>query len=133
MLATWTIRDLAAVAVAGAVGSVARYLVSGLATSVVGPAWPAGTLAVNVLGSLAMGLLMQLGLDADVLPRELRLALTVGFLGAFTTFSAFSYETVRALESGAWTTAATSVAANLALCLAATWAGLALGRLWVSG
>ncbi len=125
-------RELVWIALAGAIGALSRY---GLSTFVHrrfgdGMAW--GTLTVNVLGSLVLGLIVQVGLSSDVLPKGARLALTVGFLGAFTTFSTFSYETFRYLENGSWGTAAANVFGNLVPGLLAVWAGMALGRLLVA-
>jgi CrcB protein len=126
-------RDLLWIALAGALGALSRY---GLSTFIHrrfgdGMAW--GTLTVNVLGSLALGLIVQIGLSSDALPKGARLALTVGFLGAFTTFSTFSYETFRYLDNGSWGTALVNVLANLIPGLLAVWAGMALGRLLVAG
>ncbi len=124
-------KDVALLAVGGALGSVSRYGVSSLATRLGGTDFPYGTLAVNVLGSAVIGLLMHLVLTQPGFPREVRLAVVVGFLGAFTTFSTFSYETTRALEAGQLGLAGVNIATNVLLCVGATVAGLAVGRaLW---
>lgn len=101
------------VALGGATGSVLRYLVSVLAIEVLGTAFPWGTLAVNVIGSAAIGLAGGLGIEGGW-----RLLLVTGLLGGFTTFSAFSLETGLLWER-AWWLAALYVAASLALGLAA--------------
>jgi CrcB protein len=113
------------VALGGAAGSVARYGVGVWAARLSGLAFPWGTLIVNVLGGLAMGVLA-----ARVGPTQesLRLALGVGVLGGFTTFSAFSLETVRLIEQGP-ALATLYVAASLILSVGACWAGLTLGRI----
>ncbi|HEY1076048.1 MAG TPA: CrcB family protein, partial [Fontimonas sp.] len=95
-----------------------------------GPAFPLGTLIVNVVGSLLAGLLFVrlTELGSGVLDNTLRSLLAIGFLGAFTTFSAFSVETLQLLEKAGFATAAWNVLLNLVLCLAACAAGLWLGR-----
>lgn len=112
------------VALGGAVGSAARYGVGLAAARWLGLGFPWGTLAVNVIGGLAMGLLA-----ARVGPEQenLRLLLGVGLLGGFTTFSAFSLETVRLMQQ-APAHGALYVAASLILSVGACWAGLVLGR-----
>ena len=112
------------VALGGAAGAVARYGVSLGAARWLSAGFPWATLIVNVCGGMAMGLLIaRVGPDQE----SLRLALGVGFLGGFTTFSAFSLETVRLMEHQPGL-AALYVSASLILCVGACWAGLALGR-----
>lgn len=112
------------VALGGAVGSLARYGVGLAAARLLGLAFPWGTLIVNVAGGLAMG-----ALAARVGPEQenLRLLLGVGALGGFTTFSAFSLETVRLMQH-ANASAMLYVAASLGLSVGACWLGLVLGR-----
>ncbi len=112
------------VALGGALGSVARYGVGLAAARWLGLSFPWGTLAVNVIGGLAIGVLA-----ARVGPEQesVRLLLGVGLLGGFTTFSAFSLETVRLMQQ-APAHAALYVAASLILSVGACWVGLALGR-----
>jgi CrcB protein len=113
------------VALGGAVGSVARYGVGVAAARVLGLAFPWGTLTVNVIGGLAMGLLAaRVGPTAE----NTRLLLGVGLLGGFTTFSAFSLETVRLMEHHPGQ-AALYVAASLILGVGACWLGLTSGRI----
>lgn len=113
------------VAIGGAVGSVARYGVGVAAARWFGLGFPWGTLAVNVLGGLAIGVLA-----ARVGPEQenLRLALGVGLIGGFTTFSAFSLETVRLMAHQPGL-AALYVSASLVLSVGACWMGLTLGRI----
>jgi len=110
---------LAWVAVAGAAGVTARYAVGLLTPSL----W--ATLAVNVLGSLLLGLLVEVGRD---LPDAVRTAVGVGFLGGFTTFSTFSVQAVLEAEGGRVGTAALYVALSVALGIAAAAVGYGLGR-----
>jgi CrcB protein len=121
-------RTFLLICLAGALGSGARYALSEAARRTMGGPFAWGTLTVNVLGCLLAGLLMQLILTSDVVPQPLRLPLSVGFLGAFTTFSTFAHETFRYLEAGDWRLALTYVGAQLILGLAGVAAGVALGR-----
>ncbi len=117
---------LAAVALGGALGSVARYLaVNGLAAWL-GRAFPYGTLAVNVAGSFVMGLAMSLLVQRGLLGEPWRAGLMVGVLGGFTTFSAFAGETLLLAQQRP-ATALLNIGLHLALCLLAVWAGVKVG------
>jgi CrcB protein len=118
---------------AGAVGTGARYLISGWALAVLGTGFPFGTLTVNVAGSFLIGLVMQIGLATPLLSPTLRMTLTTGFIGGFTTYSTFNYETIRYVQDGAWRLALGNVAITLIACLAAGFAGIALGRTLFGG
>lgn len=120
--------DLLLLAMAGGLGTLCRYGMGELATKLWGEDFPWGTLTVNVLGSLAIGIAMHVALNSEAMSPRARLALVTGFCGAFTTFSTFSYETSRALSSGDYGTAALNVGLNLVLCLGATFGGFAIGR-----
>jgi CrcB protein len=113
---------------AGALGTGARYLISGWALAVLGAGFPYGTLAVNVVGSFLIGLVMQVGLATPLLSPTLRLTLTTGFIGGFTTYSTFNYETIRLVQDGAWKLAVGNVAITLVTCFTAGLCGIALGR-----
>jgi CrcB protein len=121
-------REIVALALAGAAGTLGRWALGGWAYKLLGERFAYGTLAVNVLGCLLLGLLMHLSLASDLVPEGWRVALGVGFLGAFTTFSTFGYETLSYAEQGAWSLALANVVANLVLGLAAIWLGAALAR-----
>ena len=114
-----------AIALGGAAGSVTRWALSSMSPP--DAAFPWATLAVNVGGSLLLGMLLGAAIVSQA-PDALRLALTVGFCGGFTTFSAFSAETVRLLQEGAWSRAGAYVVASVLLAVASTAAGLAIGR-----
>lgn len=116
------------VAIGGATGSVARYLTGLAMTRLLGPAFPWGTITVNIVGSFAIGILTELVARKLAAPMEMRLLLVVGFLGGFTTFSSFSLDTLALVERGAGLTAFGYVAASVILSLAAAFGGLALGR-----
>lgn len=122
-------RLILAVGMGGFVGAVARYLVGGWVQRLLPAAFPYGTLAVNLLGSLALGAVFELGTARGALDPQLRLVLGVGVLGAFTTFSTFSLETFNLLREGSLVLAGANVATNLLLCLAAVWLGIALVRM----
>jgi len=112
---------------------VSRFGLTQAAHRVMGAGFPYGTLIVNILGSMLIGYLMQVGFASEVIPRPWRLAVTVGFLGAFTTFSTFSYETAGYIQSGAWISALTNIATNMGLSILATMAGFLLGRITLGG
>jgi len=122
------VQVLAAVAAGGAVGAIGRYLVVSQVAAWAGHGFPYGTLTVNVLGSFAMGLLVELGALAWSPSQELRAFLTVGLLGAFTTFSAFSLETVLLYERGNLLLCAAYVIASVALSVGAFFLALQLVR-----
>jgi CrcB protein len=121
------------VSIAGVLGTLSRYGLSTFTQRLTGAGFPYGTLLVNLLGSFAIGFIMQLGLSTDVIPRSLRIAASIGFMGAFTTFSAFSYETVTYIQDGAWFLASLNIMLNLGLCLSATILGMAIGKITAGG
>ena len=121
-------QQLLAIAGGGAIGAVLRFGMSSNIYRVFGREFPYGTLAVNVLGSLLIGLVFILIVERSVLSAEWRPVIIIGFLGAFTTFSTFSIETLLLLESGELSRAALNVFLSVALCLGATWLGLVIGR-----
>lgn len=112
----------------GGLGCIARYLVSGWTYSLLGRALPYGTLMVNIGGSFLLGFLMTFGVRSTLLPAGLRVGLTVGFLGGFTTFSTFSYETLKLVEEGSMVQAGANVVLNLVICLVSVAAGVMLAR-----
>ena len=120
------------VAVGGGVGSVLRYLTSGVAARWHGLDFPYGTLIVNVTGSLLIGVVQALAEEATVLPEPARLFLSAGVMGGFTTYSAFSYETMRLIELDALGRALVNVVVTTLVCLSVCALGLAAGRSVVS-
>lgn len=117
------------VGVGGFVGSVCRYGLSGLLYRVLGDRFPYGTLAVNVLGCFSIGLFMTLFVGRWLVQPNLRLFLTIGILGGFTTFSTFSFETVELFKGGNVYLGCLNVVGSLFFCLGSTWAGSAVGKL----
>jgi CrcB protein len=116
------------VCLGGAAGSGARYLLSGWVGERLGAGFPWGTLSVNLVGSFALGALMEFAQTATWVSPTAQLALTVGVLGGFTTYSTFNYETLANLQQGAWGLAATNVGATVVGCLAAGFLGLVSAR-----
>ena len=121
-------QQLLAIAAGGALGAVLRFLMSSNIYRVLGRDFPYGTLAVNVLGSFVIGIAYILIVDRGSLSDEWRNVIIIGFLGAFTTFSTFSIETLTLLESGELSRAALNILLSVALCLLATWAGMLISR-----
>ncbi|MCC6208854.1 MAG: fluoride efflux transporter CrcB [Gammaproteobacteria bacterium] len=117
-----------AIAAGGAVGSVLRYWSSLGVHHLFGRGFPYGTLSVNVLGSLVIGVLYVLLVERSSLGAEWRALLITGFLGGFTTFSTFSLETALLLQQAEHLKAVLNIAASVAICLAATLIGLYAGR-----
>jgi len=113
---------------AGALGTGCRYLLTGWVPRIAGPVFPWGTLVVNVLGSFLLGLLMQLALSTELVSPDVRVVLGVGFLGGFTTYSSFNYETLRLLEERSWAFACGNIGGTLVGCLLAGFGGVALAR-----
>ncbi len=120
--------QLLAIAAGGAIGSVLRFLMSSGVYAVAGRGFPYGTLAVNVVGSLLMGLLTVVLIERMSLGPEWRAAILIGVLGGFTTFSSFSIETLNLIEAGAHAKAIANVLLSVVVCVGATWVGVVAGR-----
>jgi len=121
------------VCLGSALGGGARYLVAQGSAALLGAGFPYGTLAVNVGGSFLISLIMAVGLQSTLIPPTLRLFLTTGVMGGFTTYSTFNYETLEMLREGIWGLAGLNLALTVGLCLAAGLLGLAAGRLLTGG
>lgn len=93
-----------------------------------GRGFPYGTFAVNIIGAFLIGFLMETAVRSTAIPQNLRVALTIGFLGGLTTFSTFSYETFRLLEDGEFAVATINVLASVVVCLLCTWVGIVAAR-----
>lgn len=117
------------IGIGGFLGAVARYWLGGYIQSRYGGAFPLGTFVINVSGSLALGFLATAGFSTGALPPALRTAVAVGFLGAYTTFSTWSVETLRLVEAGSYLLAGLNVVGSAVAGLAGAWLGLVLGRL----
>lgn len=121
--------QIVVIAAGGAAGSLARFWVSTGVYALLGRGFPWGTLVVNVLGCFVMGLLAVLLLERSLMPPEVRSALMIGFLGAFTTFSTFSLETLNLIDQGEPIRALLNIVASVVLCLVACWGGIVAGRM----
>jgi len=121
------VRSVLLVALGGALGSVARWGLSGLVQRWTGSPLPWGTFVVNAIGSLAIGFVTALALERALVAPGTRLFIITGVLGGFTTFSAFSYETFALLREGQWLAAAGYSLGSLVLGVAAVVAGYGLG------
>ena len=120
-----------AVAVGGALGSVTRFWLTGVVMTLTGPRFPWGTLLINVLGSFVIGLVAGLTLVPERigLHPDLRIFLMTGVCGGFTTFSAFSLQTLELLQNGDVVPAMGYAVGSVILCVIATYCGWAFGRL----
>ncbi|EGM70139.1 fluoride efflux transporter CrcB [Shewanella sp. HN-41] len=114
--------NLLLVALGGSIGAVFRYLISIFMIQVFGSSFPFGTLLVNVIGSFFMGVIYALGQMSHISP-ELKALIGVGLLGALTTFSTFSNETLLLMQEGNWLKAILNVVLNLSLCLFVVYLG----------
>lgn len=117
-----------AIAAGGAAGALMRFWVSNGIYAMLGRGFPYGTLAVNVFGSLVMGFLYVMFIERMTVTPELRGALLVGFLGAFTTFSTFSIETLNLIEQADYMKAGLNMLLSVVACVLAAWLGLVIGR-----
>jgi len=115
---------VALIALFGAIGTLARYGLQGIVQAKTGPGFPSGTLVVNVSGCLLLGFLGQLTLNRMVLSPDMRVAMTIGFFGGYTTFSSFGWETVKMFEDGNWVYAGIYVASSLLVGLAFMFLGI---------
>jgi fluoride exporter len=116
------------VALGGALGSVARYLLTTLVQSRTGATFPLGTLVINITGSMLLGVLLRYALETPAITPEMRGFLATGVCGGYTTFSAFSYETAALIEDGDWKRAGLYVGLSVILSLAGTFLGFAGAR-----
>lgn len=122
------LQTLALIALGGACGAVLRFGIYSGVAALLGRGFPYGTLVVNVVGSLAIGVLFVVLTERLSGGAGLRALLVIGLLGALTTFSTFSIETLQLVEAGALGRALANVLANVVLCLAACWLGLLAAR-----
>lgn len=120
--------QLAFIAAGGAAGALMRYWMSSGIYALFGRGFPYGTLTVNVVGSLLMGFCYVFMIERMDVSVEWRAALMIGLLGAFTTFSTFSIETLNLLESGEQMKAALNILLSVTLCILGCWLGMIFGR-----
>lgn len=116
-------------ATAGALGTLSRYLLSGWTYRVLGERFPWGTLAVNLLGCLLFGFVWSAGVERRWFSPETRTVILTGFMGAFTTFSTFAFETHNQLTDAQWPSAGWNVAAQVVCGVFLVYLGMAAGRM----
>jgi CrcB protein len=113
----------------GFVGAILRYLVSGWAHRITGASFPYGTLTVNVIGSLLLGFFLVIAEGRFIISPQIRGFISIGLLGAFTTYSTYSFETIMLFKEMMYTQAILNITLNLVLGLFAVWIGITLARL----
>lgn len=116
------------VCLGGAVGTGARYQLASWVARVYGPDFPRGTVLINVTGSFLIALIMELSLTTGALPEDVRLVLTTGMMGGYTTYSSFNYETLRLAEGGSLGLAALNIGLTVVGCLVSGVLGLLAAR-----
>jgi CrcB protein len=127
------LKDLLLLAMAGGLGALARYGLSGAVYQTCGEKFAWGTLAVNALGCFLFALIWTMAEDRIVISGHTRMIILTGFMGAFTTFSTYAFETSRYINDSQWNLVAANVLAQNVLGLACVFAGLAAGRLMLGG
>ena len=120
--------QIISIAIGGAAGALCRYGMSNGVYLLLGRGFPYGTLAVNVLGSIIMGSCYVMMIERMDVSPEWRAGITIGLLGAFTTFSTFSIETMNLIESGENIKAGLNILLSVSLCVSGCWLGMVLGR-----
>ena len=125
---TQSISQIFAIMIGGALGAVLRYLVSNAVYALLGRDFPYGTLAVNVTGSFLMGVLTVLLVERGDIDPLLKLAILVGFLGAFTTFSTFSLDTLALIDKGALMLAFLNMLGSVIICVSTVWLGMIIAK-----
>jgi CrcB protein len=122
------VRDFVIVSIGAIVGANARWIISRYAAKLLGPAFPYGTLIINILGSVIVGFFIIWTSERVLVDPRWRLLIVVGFCGAFTTFSSYAFETMAYFEQGQWALMVANVLSNNLLCLGAALAGMVLAR-----
>lgn len=120
--------DFLAISLGAIIGANLRYWMSRYAVRLLGPVFPYGTLAINVLGSFVLGFFLVWTTERAIVDPRWRLLIAVGFCGGFTTFSSYAYETMVFFEQGQWALLAANFVSNNLLACAGVLAGMALAR-----
>lgn len=128
MKAGGTLLTFMSIGLGGFLGAISRYILSGWAHSALGARFPFGTFLVNVLGSVLLGFVYTLSIDRGGFSPELRMAITVGFLGSLTTFSTFSLETFNLINDGSIYLSALNIMINVTFSIMAVILGVELAR-----
>jgi len=122
------LKDFLAISVAAVVGANLRYVMSRFAAREFGPAFPYGTLVINIIGSFIVGLFVIWTTERVLIDPRWRLLVVVGFCGSFTTFSSYAFESMALFEHGQWGLMLINIFSNNLLCLMGALAGMALAR-----
>lgn len=120
--------QLVLLAIAGAVGTLARYALGGLMQRMCGTSFPWGTLAINVIGCLLFGFVWSMGTERMLISAQTRIVVLTGFMGAFTTFSTYAFETAQMLADDDWLRAFGNLALENVVGIVAVFLGFAVGR-----
>jgi CrcB protein len=121
-------REVLCIAGFGALGCLARFYLSSRVYSLMGRDFLYGTFAVNIIGAFFIGFVMEFSLRSTLISQNLRIGLTIGFMGGLTTFSTFSYETFKLIEDGQFVTALYNILLSVIVCLLFTWIGIHAAR-----
>ena len=121
-------REALMIALGGALGALSRYGLSSAVGRLLGNTFPYGTLVVNCVGSFIVGFFMQVCLTTTHIPPVFQMAMTIGFLGAFTTFSTFSYETTAFFKEGNWSPGVLNIAAHIAISIGLVLLGILVAK-----
>jgi CrcB protein len=116
------------IAIGGGMGALGRYFLVGYITQLFGGGFPWGILAVNVVGSMILGVVVEFGAQTPLLTAEFKALLAVGFLGAFTTFSTFSLDIVELCQKGLWGLAGMYISASVVVAVIGLVAGIVITR-----
>ena len=121
-------RDFLIISLGAVAGANARYIFSRFTAKMLGPAFPYGTLIINIVGSVMVGFFIIWTTERVLLDPRWRLLVVIGFCGAFTTFSSYAFETMAYFEQGQWVLMFANILSNNLLCLAGALSGMALAR-----
>ena len=121
-------KNILFVGLGGAIGSIARFLISKWIYDLHPQTFPLGTFLVNIFGCFLIGLFYAISAKGNYFSPDFRLFLTTGLCGGFTTFSAFAYENIVLLKSGNTNTALVYISGSLILCIVGTWLGMMLAK-----
>ena len=125
---TNSVLQIFAIMIGGAIGAAMRFIVANGVYNALGREFPYGTLAVNIIGSFLMGLLTVILLEKGDFDPLIKLAILVGFLGSFTTFSTFSLDTLTLINDGALGRAFLNMISSVVVCVSAVWLGMILAK-----
>jgi fluoride exporter len=118
------------IGIGGFIGAILRYIISGFFYDLYGDKFPYGTLAVNIIGCFALGFFITMAEGKFIISPQMRSFAAIGLLGAFTTFSTFSFETLALIQNQLYTSALLNILISILVSIFAVWAGIILARLF---